>query len=75
LQTRQAIGLARELFKPSTDSASLKLQTKKTFFVWISGFLGMTLQVGVFGFFLANFTWPWAPTQSANILAQDFSGN
>jgi len=39
---------ARELFKPSTDSASLKLLTKKKFFVLDLGFLGMTSQVGVY---------------------------
>jgi len=45
---------ARELFKPSTDSASLKLQTKKTFSVLDWGFLGMTSQVEAFCFFFGQ---------------------
>ena len=41
--------IARELFKPSTDSASLLVDIKKkSFLLWVWGFLGGTSQVGVF---------------------------
>jgi len=40
---------ARELFKPSTDSASLAVKIeKKNFSFWFWAFLGGTSQVGVF---------------------------
>jgi len=35
---------ARELFKPSTDSASLLVDIEKTFFVFGGGFLEVTSQ-------------------------------
>jgi len=35
---------ARELLKPSTDSASLLVDIKKTFFVFCGGFLEVTSQ-------------------------------
>jgi len=62
---------ARELFKPSTDSASLVVEIEnKNFLFSVGGFQGGAPQVGVF---LATFTWPWAPTYWAIIMAQDFS--
>jgi len=65
---------ARNLFKkPSADSASLVVEIEKNFFSFSVGvFRGGTLQVEVF---LATFTWPWAPTHWAIIMAQDFFGN
>ena len=59
---------ARELFKPSTDSASLVVEIEKKMLSFRWG----TPQVGVF---LATFSWPWAPTYWAIIMAQDFYGN
>jgi len=45
---------ARELFKPSTDSASLQLHIKKMFSFWVWGFLGVTSQWGhVFAFWVS----------------------
>jgi len=38
----------------------------------VGGLRGGTPQVGVF---LATFTWPWASTYWAIIVAQDFFGN
>ena len=38
----------------------------------MEGFWGETPQVGVF---LATFTWLWAPTHWAIIMAQEFFGN
>jgi len=63
---------ARELFKPSTDSASLVAEIEKKIFRFRWGVYGGTPQAGVF---LATFTWPWAPTLWAIIMAQDFFGN
>ena len=66
-------GWARELFKPSTDSASLVVETEKKMFSFsVRGFRGRTPHVRVF---LATVTWPWAPTHWAIIMAQDFFGN
>jgi len=42
---------AREVFKPSTDSASLVVPSQKNFQVWIRGSLGGTSQVGMFKHF------------------------
>jgi len=63
---------ARELFKPSTDSASPVVEIEKKF----------SFSVGIFwaerhkgGVFLATFTWPWVPTHWAIIMAQDLFGN
>jgi len=42
------------------------------FLFLVGGFRGETSQVEVF---LAIFTWPWAPTHWAIIMAQDFFGN
>ena len=38
--------IARELFKPSTDSASLTVSIKKNYFIWVWGFLLVTSQRG-----------------------------
>jgi len=54
---------ARELIKPSADSASLIVSIEKKL-----RRLGLSVDVvisGVFCAFLAKFSWPWAPTQSA----------
>ena len=59
---------ARELFKPSKDSGSLVVKIEKKCFHFWWGFFGGTPQVGVF---LTTFTWPWAPTHWAMIMAQE----
>ena len=72
-------GWARELFKPSTDSASLLVEIEKKCLFYVCGSLWGTSQVGVgdgncggtFAF-LVNFTRPWAPIQCANVLAEGF---
>jgi len=62
----------RELFKPSTDLASLLVEIEKNASFWICGFLEVTSKWGNIFAFSANFTRPWAPTQSAVFLAQAF---
>jgi len=65
---------ARELFKPSTDSASLLVDIEKIFFhFWFGICWGERHKWGCFCSFLATFTWPWAPTHWHNLLAQVFS--
>jgi len=66
-------GLARRLFKPSTDSASLLFEIEnKNFLFWVWGSLGGTSQVGCFCVFLAYFTRPWTPIQWAIFFAEVF---
>ena len=56
---------AREMFKPSTDSASLPVRQKKNFFRFGFGILWVTPQWGHVFACLAKCTWPWLPTQRA----------
>ena len=64
---------AREVFKPSTDSASLVVPSQKNFFqFWVLGSLGGSSQVGVFSHFFGLITRPWTPIEWAHILAQVF---
>ena len=54
--------LELELFKPSTDSASLLVDIeKKNFCFWFGVCWGERHKWGRFCIFLATFTWPWAP--------------
>jgi len=62
----------RELFKPSSDSGSL-VSIKKVFTFGFSFSVGDVTSGGVFEF-LANFIWPWAPTQRA-VFDSCFFGN
>ena len=70
---------AREVFKPSTDSASLVVpsQKKKIIQFWVWGSLGGTSQMGVCqrSVFMAYFTRPWTPIEWAHILALIFWRN
>jgi len=68
---------AREVFKPSTDSASLLVPSQKKFSVLGLGISwGRTSQVGVFfRVFMAYFTRPRTPIEWANVLAQIFVRN
>jgi len=67
--------IARELFKPSTDAASLLGSIKKKCFDLGEGFAwGRLAKWGVF-VFLTNFDGPWTPIQWAKILAQTFFEN
>ena len=61
---------ARELFKPSTDSASLVVEIEKKFFVFGGGVSGGTPQVGVF---LATLTWPSVPNHGPLLWLKIFS--
>jgi len=67
---------ARELFKPSTDSASLVVEIeKKRFSVSVGIFLEVTLQKGHVLKMLATFGRPWAPTHWPILLAHSFVEN
>jgi len=66
---------ARELFKPSTDSASPVVEVEKKFFLLSGGFLEVTLQRGNVLEMLATFGRPWAPTNWPILLAQSFVEN
>jgi len=48
---------ARELFKPSTVSASLLVSIKKKYLIWVRDSLGETSQSGAVFEFLTNFDW------------------
>jgi len=67
--------IAGELFKPSTDAASLLGSYKKNFLIWVRGSPGRGLQIGSVSVFLTNFDRPWTPLQWAKILAQTFFEN
>ena len=55
---------ARELFKPSTDSASLVVKIEKKFFrLGFELFWGERHKQGCFCVILAIFAWPCAPSQ------------
>jgi len=66
---------AREVFKPSTDSASLVVPSQKKFQFWVWGSLGGSHKWGCFRFFMAYFTRPWTPIEWAHVLAQIFLWN
>ena len=67
---------AREVFKPSPDSASLVVSSqKKKFQFWVRGSLGGSSQVGVFCVFMAYFDRPWTPIEWAHIFDQIFLWN
>jgi len=67
--------IARELFKLSTDEASLLGTIKKNVLIWVRGSPGRSSQSGcVFGF-LTNIDWPWTPIPWAKILTQTYFGN
>jgi len=67
--------IARELFKPSTDAASILGSIKKKFFDLGEGFAWDRLaKWGRFRFF-DQFDGPWTPIQWAKILAETFCGN
>ena len=57
--------IARELFKPSTDSASLLVSMKKNYLIWVWAFVLVTPQRGHVFEFLNNFGGPSAPIQWA----------
>jgi len=57
--------IARELFKPSTDSTSLLVSIKKNFLIWMGGFLLVTSQRRRVFEFLNHFNQLWAPIQWA----------
>jgi len=59
---------AREVFKPSTDSASLVVPSQKK--ISVLGSLGGRHKWGRFRIFMAYFTRPWTPIEWAHILAQ-----
>jgi len=62
---------ARELSKPSTDSASLVVKIdKKRFSFSVGGFLEVTSQRRHVLEILATFGRPWAPTHWPTLLAQ-----
>jgi len=48
----------RELFKSSTDSASLLVSIKKNYFIWVRGSFGVPSQSGGIFEFLTNLTGP-----------------
>jgi len=60
---------ARELSKPSTDSASLEIKIEKKSFS-VGGFLKVTSQTRHILEILATFGRPWAPTHWPTLLAQ-----
>ena len=65
---------AREVFKPSTDSASIVVPSQKKIFSF--GFSwGVVTSGGCFRIFMAYFTRPWTPIERAHILAQIFLWN
>ena len=57
--------IARELFKPSTDAASLLGCIKKKLLIWVRGLPGRGSQSGGVFVFLTNFDGPWTPIQWA----------
>ena len=67
--------VARELFKPSTDSASFLLSIKKHYLIWVWDFLLVTSQRSHVFEVMTDFTWPWAPIQWANFFVQTFFRN
>jgi len=67
---------ARELFKRSTDSASFLVYFKKLISVLCLGLVvGDVITRACFRAFVAEVTWPWAPTQQGIFLAQVRFGN
>ena len=67
---------ARELFKPSKDSASLLLNIEKNVFRFRFGdFLEVTSQWGHVLEILATFGQPWTPTHWPILLSQNFVEN
>ena len=66
---------ARELFKPSTNLASLVVKIEKTIFGFGGGFLEVTSQWGHVLEILALFGRPWAPTCWPILLTQSFVEN
>ena len=69
--TCQAIEL-ESCSNPLSIHQVLQSKSKKKFSFSVGCFRGGTPQVGVF---IATFTWPWAPTHQAIIMAHDFLGN
>jgi len=67
--------IATELFRPSTDSASLILSIKNKLFDLGGGFLLVTSQRRHVFEFLTPFTWPWELIQWAIFMDQTFCGN
>ena len=62
---------AREVFKPTTDSASLVVPSQKTVFSFGFGvLLGGRHKWGCFRVFMAYFTRTWTPIEWAHVLAQ-----
>jgi len=58
------VAIARELFKPSTDAASLLGSIKRKFFlIWVRDSPATGSQSGGVFVFLTNFDGPWTPTQ------------
>jgi len=73
---KSPVARARELFKPSTDSASLLVDIeKKRFFVFGGGFPEVTSQWVHVLEILVTFGRPWAPTHQPILLAQSFVEN
>jgi len=67
---------AREVFKPSTDSAGLVVSSQKMIFCFGCGvLLGGRHKWGCFRVFMAYFTRAWTPIEWAHILAQVFLRN
>jgi len=65
----------REVFKPSTDSASLAVPSQKNFQFSVWGSLGGRHKWGCFRVFMAYFTRHWTPIEWAHVLAQIFVRN
>ena len=64
--------IVTELFKPSTDSASLLVSIKNKYLIWVWGFLFVTSQRRHVFEFLTHFDWGWALIQCAIFMAQTF---
>jgi len=60
------------VFKPSTDSASLVVPSKKNFSFRLGDLVGGRHKWGSFSVFMAYFTRHWTLIQWAHILAQVF---
>jgi len=63
---------AREMFKPSTDSASILVPSRKIFSFGLEVILGGRHKCFFFDVFMAYFTRPWTPIEWPNILTQVF---
>jgi len=68
--------IARDVFKSSTDSASLVVPSPKKIFSFGFGvLLRRRHKWGCFRIFMAYFARPWTPIEWAHVLAQIFLWN